>query len=295
MTTILKLSGGLGNQIFQYGAAKALASHLKTPLLIDLDWFDNTPINSTPRKEMLSQLRIQSKFIHSNGKPLSLPELQVPFSQQVLHKIIGKKLQYREKKSFIYQRSFFKQKAPIYLEGYWQSFKYLFPIRQILLDEIQPKQALSQEAQSYLDQINACTNAIMLHIRRGDYVSLVTANQFHGILPLEYYQKALLGLKALLHPEVFVFSDDINWVKEHLHLDVKTTYIQNIPGQYAVIEELHLMKHCQHHIIANSSLSWFGAWLCEKPNQKVFAPKQWLIKESFPMDDLIPPLWNLVT
>jgi hypothetical protein len=294
MTTILKLSGGLGNQIFQYGAAKALANSLKSPLLIDLDWFDQTPSESTPRQEMLSQLRIHTKFIHSNGNPFSLPELQIPLPRQIIQKLKGKKLIYKEKKSFFYQESLFRQEAPIYLEGYWQSFKYLSPIRQILLNEIQPKQTLSQEARAYLDQINACENAIMLHIRRGDYVSQVTANQFHGVLPLAYYQKALLNLRDLIAPEVFVFSDDITWAKEHLSLGVKTTYIQDIPGEYAVVEELHLMKHCQHHIIANSSLSWFGAWLCEKSGQKVFAPKQWLIKESFPMDDLIPTSWNLV-
>ena len=134
----------------------------------------------------------------------------------------------------------------------------------------------------------------MLHIRRGDYVSQVNANQFHGVFPLEYYQKALSGLKELHDPEVFIFSDDINWAKENLLLDLKTTYIQNIPGEYAVVEELHLMKNCHHHIIANSSLSWFGAWLCQHPNQKVFAPRQWLIKEQISMQDLIPKEWTLI-
>jgi hypothetical protein len=294
MTIILKLSGGLGNQIFQYSAARALAIHHQVPLKIDLDWFDNTPTGSTPRQEMLSLLNINPQFIHSKGLPLDLPEMKISFVYQLLRKLTGKKMIYREKRPFIFQKKFFTQEPPLYIEGYWQSHSYISSIREIILQEITPNFPLHSQTVHYLNQINACPNSIMLHIRRGDYVSLATANQFHGVLSLNYYANALSHLKELQNAQVFVFSDDIEWAKNHLTSPIPTNFIEGIPNSTAVVEELYLMKHCQHHIIANSSLSWLGAWLCEKQGQQVFAPKKWLANESFPMNDLIPPTWVLM-
>jgi len=294
MTIILKLSGGLGNQIFQYSAAKALATHHQIPLKIDLDWFDNTPMGSTPRQEMLSRLNIHPQFVHSKGLPLNLPEMQISTLNKLIRGLTRKKLIYREKKAFIFQKDFFKQQAPLYLEGYWQSHKYIAPIRETLLKEITPNFPLNSITVKYLEQINSCPNSIMLHIRRGDYVTLNAANQFHGVLSLQFYINALSNLKDLPSSKVFVFSDDIEWAKNHLTNSLPTIFIENIPSDYAVVEELFLMKHCQYHIIANSSLSWLGAWLCEKAEKQVFAPKKWLANQAFPMDDLIPLTWQLI-
>lgn len=294
MTIIVRLSGGLGNQIFQYGAARALAIHHKTQLKIDLDWFNNIPIGSTPRYEMLSQLNINPQFVCSEGLPLELDEMKISPINKTLRKILGKKSIYREKTPFIYQTNFFEQNAPIYLDGYWQSYKYINPIRELLLKEISPNFPLHTKSLTFLNKIKACKNPIMLHIRRGDYVISATANHYHGVLPLTYYYNALERLMKLPSPELFVFSDDINWAKDKLVCTIPTTFIEGIPSITSVVEELYLMTHCHHHVIANSSLSWIGAWLSQVIQKQVFAPKQWLSVKPPPLHDLIPPNWHLI-
>lgn len=140
-----------------------------------------------------------------------------------------------------------------------------------------------------LQVINSTTQSVCIHIRRGDYVENPHTNQVHGILPVEYYAKAIQMIRDSLNsPSFFIFSDDPKWLREQA-IFKGMNIISNTKNKDW--EEMYLMSQCSHHIIANSSFSWWGAWLAENPDQIVIAPKKWFNDESFERTDKIPDDW----
>lgn len=182
----------------------------------------------------------------------------------------------------------------LYIDGYWQSPHYFSDIRQQLLEEIQPRRSLN-EHYADLSQRIASTNAVMLHIRRGDYVHLPSAANTHGALPMTYYERALAHMASRERDfTVFVFSDDMAWARENLRCSHPTVFVDSAPQEGAVIDELVLMSRCRHQIIANSSLSWWAAWLNQYDDKIVTAPTRWLVAEALDLRDLIPPHWTIL-
>jgi hypothetical protein len=178
--------------------------------------------------------------------------------------------------------------------GYWQSFRYFDSIRQQLIHEIRPINQLSPQYQIYLEKIKGCLSA-MIHIRRGDYVNLPVAAKAHGFLGLDYYQNGMrLLLENDIHTHFFVFSDDLDWAKANLPHQEKITYIETANEKTAPIQELFLMTQCQRHLIANSSLSWWSAWLSVDQNPLVIAPKRWTNDLDKEWDDLLPSHWQRI-
>ncbi len=132
-----------------------------------------------------------------------------------------------------------------------------------------------------------------MHVRRGDYATNPQILKIHGFCGVDYYTRALEKFNDLAPSEirVFVFSDDIKWVKENLTIPFTATYIEN-PTVPSECEDLILMANCKHNIIANSSYSWWGAWLNKNPEKRVITPKQWLKKDSWNTHDRIPTSWD---
>jgi hypothetical protein len=163
-----------------------------------------------------------------------------------------------------------------------------------LQQEFKTKQPISDHYQSYLESIRA-SEAVMLHIRRGDYVNSPSAAKFHGALSLSYYQEAIEAL-LLNKPNAhfFIFSDDLPWAKEALPKDLQITFVENALQADAAAQELQLMYACKHHIIANSSLSWWGAWLKEDCGGFVFAPNRWISDNSLDLSNLLPTHWHRI-
>jgi hypothetical protein len=290
MSIFIRLSGGLGNQMFQYAFGHALAKRKKTNLIIDLDWFHNIPLGSSYQKERLTLLNCNLKFINSNG---AINEIDGVKKNTLSAYFSKKKLVYKEKNNYIYDQKVINVKDGQYLDGYWQSYKYFTDCPE-LKEIFSPKKNLHKQTFDFLSQIKE-SQSVMLHVRRGDYVTSETANKFHGIQPIEYYKKAYELIRASVsNPQIYVFSDDIPWVKENLILDANLTFIENIDDSDNVIDELYLMSQCKHNIIANSSLSWWGAWLNNYEKKVVVAPKQWLAKNNPSLDDLIPANWVLL-
>jgi hypothetical protein len=293
MTIVTKLSGGLGNQLFQYAAGRLLSVQLAQPLEADLSWFRDVPPGSTVRTPMLHQLR------------LSLPEadpatLAARLSQRPsgLWRAVRRPVrQLREKKTFVHDSRLHripKWCELVHLDGYWQSYKYCEPVRGGLLADTRAARPLNPHYRLIADAIEA-SEAVMLHVRRGDYVHSTSAASTHGTLPLRYYERALrVVAERVPQPALFVFSDDIAWVREHLPTMLPVTYVDSAPGEDAVVDELMLMRACKHHVIANSSLSWWGAWLGEHPDKTVVAPNWWLAARRFDLSDLLPPSWLIV-
>ena len=180
----------------------------------------------------------------------------------------------------------------VYLDGFWQSEKYFSDIEEILRQEFTLK--LPQSA--LFDQISeaiASTCPVSLHIRRGDMANNPETNRLHGTCSLDYYDRAVQHIaKHVSQPHFFIFSDDPIWVKEHLNLSFPSTLV-SYGSSLHDYEELHLMSRCHHHITANSSFSWWGAWLNPKPDKIVITPKKWFgdFADDHDTKDLIPDNW----
>ena len=291
MNIIAQLQGGLGNQLFQYAAARSLALRHQAPLLLDQSWFARTYDDVTPRDPLLSLLQIKGSLITQEpaiGRPKRIRRIAqrlLPISPYV----------YLERAPYRYdpllERVSLFRRQNLYLMGYWQSYRYFESIRSTLQSEIKPRSKLDRHYQAYLEQIQL-GNAALVHVRRGDYVHLASAAKVHGFLGLDYYQR---GMDTLLshNPNLrfFVFSDDLVWAKDNLPYPERTTWVESIDQSDAVVQELHLMTHCQNYLIANSSLSWWAAWLASHPNQMVICPSKWTTDARMTWDDLLPPDW----
>lgn len=290
MNITTQIQGGLGNQLFQYATGKALSNRLKRPLLLDTDWFNHGWKDVTPRKFLLSKLQLHYQISTTNVMPKP-PKRWRRIAQKIfpLSPYILRDRPFRFNSSINTFKPYPRQN--VYLMGYWQSFHYFDSIRNELIDELRPSAGLSPYYQIYLEKIQNSQSA-MVHIRRGDYVHQPIAAKVHGFLGLEYYQKGmemLLASDSNIH--FFVFSDDLDWAKANLAHQDRITFICSTQDETAPTEELFLMTQCQKHLIANSSLSWWGAWLSKSEKPKVIAPKQWTNDIDKNWDDLLLPQW----
>jgi hypothetical protein len=134
--------------------------------------------------------------------------------------------------------------------------------------------------------------SVSLHVRRGDYVSNARANAVHGTCSLAYYRQAIaLVRERVIAPRFFIFSDDISWARAHLSFDDAPATFVDWNGPEAPQEDLRLMARCRHHVIANSSLSWWGAWLSTTPGQIVVSPRDWFSTNNDRARDVVPERW----
>jgi hypothetical protein len=178
----------------------------------------------------------------------------------------------------------------LYLDGYWQSEKYFCKYKnQLQLDFT----LLKIENNAFLklkDKILNC-NSVGVHIRRGDYVNNPTTNKFHGVCSEKYYYSGVEILKSnLKNPVLFVFSDDLHWVRTNLVFSLPVYYIDQ---HYNLTpnEEIILLSFCKHNIISNSTFSWWGAWLNKNIDKIVIAPLKWFNTNQVSDIDIIPNKW----
>jgi hypothetical protein len=285
MSINIKLSGGLGNQLFQYALGRSLATQHSCTLNIDTSWYRKTPKGSTPRVPLIDHLNIKANFTESVSAHENLIE------QKHWFKFFSKKI-YMEKKYFKYDESIIKLKPPIYLDGYWQSYKYFENIRHCLLNEITPKVVGAPNYIHLETLIKKTKNPIAIHVRRGDYVTSESASKVHGLLGINYYKKAINAIMQKTETQTFFFfSDEINWVKENLGNHKNFYYIEPSYNEESAIQELYLMSLCSDFIIANSTFSWWGAWLGTSKNKIVIYPEKWMANLNSLNTDLMPNEW----
>lgn len=288
------LQGGLGNQMFQYAIARALSEHYQSTFLLDRSWFDVPQSETTPRPYQLDLLQIQNVA----NSDLIFPKKPNKLIKALQGFIPANPIVYYQQNAFEFDPSLFRLKRmaerDLFLFGYWQAYPYLEVIRPILQTEFKTKAPTPNHYQAYLQQIRS-SESVMLHIRRGDYVNSPSAAKFHGVLPLSYYQQAIEVL-LLQKPDshFFIFSDDLPWAKEALPKNLKITFVENALQADAAAQELQLMTECKHHIIANSSLSWWGAWLKQDCNGLVFTPNRWISDNSLDLSNLLPSSWHRI-
>lgn len=290
---VVALYGGLGNQLFQYATARALAAKHDAELVLDLRWFEEVKQSKeiTSRNFALYPFKLNVNIL-DNTAPTDISNSFVNRIRRLVlrHRQKDKHVSTYNERSYTFDETVLNLKSPVRLNGYWQSYKYFSAYESIIKEELNSIKALSPASQELLSQIQS-SDAICLHVRRGDYVTNAKTAAFHGSCGLSYYQDGLeIVLKGLSRPKCFVFTDDPSWAKENMRLGLPTTVV-DINGPDEAHQDLWLMAACKHFIIANSTLSWWGAWLADYPSKIVVSPAQWFKTFEQDMSDLIPNDW----
>lgn len=291
---IVRLTGGLGNQMFQYAAARRLAYVNAAPLKLDLSWFANIPPGDTHRQY---ELHVFSSMqdIASPGEVMSLRGIEIGRWPKMVKRLVKTTGLFQNQtcireKHYHFDPEILRLRGDVYLDGYWQCEKYFEDVAETIRKDFTLRTA-PDPINSEIGEVIQNSEAVSIHIRRGDYVSNAAICQYHGSSSLDYYRAAIAELKARVpNPRFFVFSDEPAWVKENLRSDVPMSYLDH-NGADRAYEDLRLMSLCRHHIIANSSFSWWAAWLGDHPEKIVIAPQKWFNREDINTDDLIPEEW----
>lgn len=286
---ITKLDGGLGNQMFQYAAGRRLSCIHNVDIKLDISRLKK----STLRAYNLGVFNIQEKFTQAEEIP-RLASQTTEMKKRAL--TLWKNLQSMQALTYVQERHFHFDSEilnlpdNVYLDGYWQCERYFFDIQEIIRREFTVKYPQQGRDQA-LAELIAASESASLHIRRTDYVTNPVANSVLGPCPLEYYYHAVKYLtQTVRNPHFFVFSDEPEWVCKHLNLAHPTTIVEH-NGAGKSYEDMRLMSQCKHHIIANSSFSWWGAWLSAYSQKIIIAPRKWFNSPDWDAKDLIPSTW----
>jgi hypothetical protein len=291
---IAQITGGLGNQLFQYAAAKSLSLHHNVPLSLEVSSFyrKELPELEVPRDfELFNFTGITEKII-SVEELSSLIDLK---KTNVLPKMIipaYRKDIYTEP-YYHFDKNFFKSKKKVFLKGGWQSEKYFKSHENEIRNNLHLKDALVERVLEKANTLKIETS-VAVHIRRGDYLRKKIIYEWHGVMDKEYYTKAFELLKSKTNAsKAYYFTDDVDWVSENLLPLFDGEIISgNITKSH--YEDLYLMSQCKHNIIANSSFSWWGAWLNGHKDKIVIAPKKWFGNGPKDTQDIIPEGWHKV-
>ena len=315
---ITRLEGGLGNQMFEYAAARWLSEKHSTEIKFDISWFAmqalrqyklncfNVHEQFATRQEIdtiVGNYSITKWLALKIGRKLGLKQAPADLETQrevtailnnhsynlfswwfarLKHKVglhnsekeLYQQGKYFREKHYHFDEDFLNLPDHVYIQGFWQSEKYFSGIEDTLRQEFSLRNPTT-ELFHQMSQAIASTNAVSLHVRRGDMANNSETNRLHGACSLDYYKSAVECISERVNqPHFFIFSDDPVWVEKNLDLKFPVTLVSG-SNQFHDYEELHLISLCQHHITANSSFSWWGAWLNRKLDKIVVCPKQW--------------------
>jgi glycosyl transferase family 11 len=290
---IVQLNGGLGNQMFQYATGKRLALTNQVPLKLDLTYLlaRNYEESRTNRDYALDIFNLQVNFASEE----EISNFTVPRYQNKsyfwLKKLLTKERNVIREKQFSFDKNILLAGKDCYLTGNWQSHKYFDDISKELREDFTIKNCFSQLSQEFEQKIKL-SNSVCIHVRRGDFVSNSKINRCHGHCTLDYFNKGIsLISNQVKNPHFFVFSDDIDWCKEHFNLDYPCTVVQIENTNKRFATDLKLMISCKHFIISNSTFACWAVWLNEQKKKLVIAPKNWFLKKKYNTEDLIPNDW----
>ena len=287
---IARIIGGLGNQMFQYAAARNLSLQKKEPLYLDISAYaSHMPHQGFELFRIfgcdglvIGDSDIERSFgwrMHPYFRRLTLhPRLRFLRTEKIIHE-----------PGVFFRNALLDAEADVYLSGYWQSEKYFLPICDQIRSDFSFKLALNEKNQELVEEIEKC-NAVSLHIRRGDYVSNKNAHKVHGVLSIAYYRAAVEHIfRFVQNPEFFLFSDDPDWCAHNFRIAAPCHFVTHNSGAES-FNDMRLMSICKHNIIANSSFSWWGAWLNPSLKKIVIAPHRWFANEM-KASDIIPANW----
>lgn len=284
--------GGLGNQMFQYAAGKAVARRCGTELMVDLSFLEQ--LNSeayTKRNYELHVLKCTAG-IADNKSIRNFEKWEEAGVNKTLSRVFPflKSHKIFREPHFQYTSSIETLKDNTLLIGYWQSEKYFKTIANEIRNDFELSSTLEGENKKIAHQIQQSI-AVSIHIRRGDYVTNAAAAKHHPVCSMEYYQKAISHIQSKIsNPVFFIFSDDETWTRENIKIEDSHFFIHHNSGEKSCFD-LKLMSLCKHNIIANSSFSWWGAWLNQYPDKICIRPSKWFNDPAIDTRDLCPDNW----
>ncbi len=295
---IVKLAGGLGNQMFQYAAARRLSFVHQTELKLDHSSLGKNPRSVTPREFELRHLNIAAstatpeevaRFLGSDygGINGALTRLcrKIGLVKPNPHLFL--------EKHFHFDRALLDAPDDTYLDGYWQSEKYFDGIEDLLRRELTVRYPLSGKNRELAEHIKQAAS-VSIHVRRGDYYANPMIGRYHGVCGLDYYRKSIAVIRTIVsEPHFFIFSDEPEWAESNLKMPHPATIVKH-NGPRKGHEDLRLMSLCRNNIIANSSFSWWGAWLNDNREKIVLAPEKWFHVGNIKTMDLVPDSWMKV-
>lgn len=281
---VTRLIGGLGNQMFQYAAGRALAKRLDVDLYIDRRAFEDYQTHAFGLQHFAAKLL--------DAAPRNLPGLQRESRlNRWLRPFSGGAVKVVVESAFTFDPAILALSDGTYIDGYWQSEQYFVDVVQTIRDDFRIATLPSAENKEWMEKIRSVLS-VSLHVRRGDYVSNTSASAVHGTCDLDYYRRSVneVAQRVGSDIELFVFSDDPDWVAENLRLQYPAHFVRHNNADTSY-EDLRLMSACRHHIIANSTFSWWGAWLDPRLDSVVVAPQQWFRTDKLDARDLVPARW----
>lgn len=271
---IVRIKGGLGNQMFQYSIGKSIATLKNDTLKLDISFYSSQKLRTYALNQFCIDENIASQYEVDKlaGKSESWVKRKLGFKSK-------RPISYFEEKDIcVYDRKVFEYEGDIYLDGYWQCDKYFKNIEEKIKSVFILKNDISKSAKEHLKNIQA-TNSVSVHIRRGDYVDNQKVCRSHGVAPATYYKDAVYTMiRNKGECSFFIFSDDIEWCKDKFDFIERKFFIDDTQSEY---DDLELMRSCKHNIIANSTFSWWAAWLNKNNHKQVIAPKVWFLKPEW--------------
>ena len=301
---IVKLYGGLGNQMFQYALGRALSLRTGADVRFDRSWYAAIPDRETARAFELDAFSLPIRFADTADIPIEqrpVRERYETLRNALLRRfplwrcVFGAApwtLVFDRSRGFQKEVLGFHAHQNVYLQGYWQSEKYFQDEAGVIRRELSFSEPPDGKNQALLDKMAADTSrgyaTVSLHVRRGDYSANPEIKAVHGLLPVTYYDAAMGMMAARLEKiSYYVFSDDLTWCRANLKFDGEVTFVDVNAGKPGWTD-MRLMAACRHHILANSSFSWWGAWLDGNKDKIVVAPEPWSRSGH---DDVLPDSW----
>ncbi|WP_276133808.1 alpha-1,2-fucosyltransferase [Polluticoccus soli] len=288
---IVKLQGGLGNQMFQYAIGKSLAKHLGTSFKLDVEFL----LDRTPRENFV--FRDYDLDIFSLQAPVATKAETLKFKKTPGNKLETAVTLLRNKLSpvrYFYEPHFhfvpqvFELPRNSYLDGYWQTPRYFESIEQEIRNDFGFKDQIIDTSKELRESI-LNTNSVCINVRRADFLT----NDFHGVCDMRYFEPGIeIVTSKVKDPHFFIFSDDPQWCLENFKLKYPVTFVGHEHKGNKFANYLQLMTQCKHYIIPNSSFAWWAVWLNNNKNDKiVVAPKTWFADVNWDPKDLIPQNW----
>jgi hypothetical protein len=284
----VRLMGGLGNQMFQYACGRRLAIRQGVALTLDRRWFDSIDVlahevYSLGSFRLCSGIRFLPASEHE-CPPRRHRKVSVSralrnthsWPRSAFHEVI-------EERSFALDRRVLNASGRTYLDGFWQREDYFSDVAPLIRHEFSLRAPLVGEAAALAEQA-AESDTVSLHVRRADY---------RDALPAAYYREALAEMhRRLPDPKLYVFSDDLEWARRELGLSDTAIFVDFLPGGQPWVDMV-AMSRCRHHIISNSTYSWWGAWLSPWPDTVVLAPRVWFLTDHRMESDFnLPSSWT---
>lgn len=299
---ITSLTGGLGNQMFQYAAGLALAEHRRTVLKLDVNWYRHDPAYEAHNRYALSCLNITEQFATQEeidrvrGVALTRTERWSVAAARALrlyryaNRHAAPANSHRPP-TFAFYPQFFDQPDPTYLNGMFQSEKFFAPVADLLRLHFSFRYPPQPEVAALAARIKSGPSAAV-HFRRGDYTRNAAFSQQIGVIGPDYYRRAIARLRER-SPDatLYLFSDDIEAIAREYQPPGPHVFVRCVKPWHAY-DKIRLMALCDHIAIANSTFSWWAAWLNQSPDKLVLAPDPWFAHSDHDSSDVIPTAWE---